>query len=880
MKQITEFYINPLDGTKTIEYSDGTVEVISQVSQDKAYIAPESTGGNDTVLLQTYLNQMSTEALAENKPRVVYLPENQTYNVDGLVHPEYITIDGQGSKLVKVAGYSGNIFTSGTYSIIRAAWIKKGNSWYGSNRNMQLKNIVLDLNNQNYTAGVCYLNVEDFLMENVKVYGGTWSIGWATRIAGKRIRIINCEIYSGSRVYQDGLHIMYGEDIVILGGYYTSGDDAIALGSDAVTSNVYQDDVMLRNVYVAGANVMAIRGSGLKVYTAAVAPFSGAPNNYVNSGTVQGVTAFLSGRSGLLRNNGVALVNHASANNRNLDRISGIKVCADLQVGTDGKSVYSAVAGVVVGTPSAVTKAASAQVTLNNHGLVNGDVVVFTDIPSSGMVQLVNYYQVRNVTTNTFELADNAYRNNVGLDSTSFNTWTTGTVVKASIGSGYTKGDILTLAGGTAITPATFRVTEVGTNGEVRAVNVVNPGDYSVLPSTPNTPTGGTGTGCVLHLELTHSGVGAYGTHAIGVSDSNLEGFYKINDTSGSAARFKTSSIIDSSGITVNMISNVPEDGGIWVTSEATVLKSRDNKILGTYTCGNTIASSAGLVLLGNSMNTEVGGVWDNVPSNATGVRAIIGGNSIESKTISAISTADPSVFTVTAHGRKVGDLVVITGSVLSAGDINNTVYRVRSVVDANNITLRTIDNNNLSIGAVTVTTPGTIALAVNNVYVDRMSIKKNPSATGVVGVNTFSNTPPRASLVSVTNCDFSEVDNPISDTTAQCPIFFSQNNTGFNEPSMTYRSATIDHNAAKASSVIVISPGAAMTINAPTNARKGMRLTYMIKQGATTQTVTWNTVFKKAADGTASANSTGITTFEYDGVNWIQVGGALTYFV
>lgn len=68
-------------------------------------------------------------------------------------------------------------------------------------------------------------------------------------------------------------------------------------------------------------------------------------------------------------------------------------------------------------------------------------------------------------------------------------------------GSGYTSGDVLTLSGGTATTPATFSVTSVQA-GAVTGVSLVQGGAYTAHPASNNrATTGGTGTGCVLTIK-------------------------------------------------------------------------------------------------------------------------------------------------------------------------------------------------------------------------------------------------------------------------------------------------------------------------------------------------------------------------------------------
>jgi hypothetical protein len=75
-----------------------------------------------------------------------------------------------------------------------------------------------------------------------------------------------------------------------------------------------------------------------------------------------------------------------------------------------------------------------------------------------------------------------------------------GTTVSAG-GTGYTVGDVLTLVGGTPLSgAATYSVATVSA-GVVLTVTAVNFAAYSVLPSSPVSTTGGTGTGCTLNVQ-------------------------------------------------------------------------------------------------------------------------------------------------------------------------------------------------------------------------------------------------------------------------------------------------------------------------------------------------------------------------------------------
>lgn len=94
------------------------------------------------------------------------------------------------------------------------------------------------------------------------------------------------------------------------------------------------------------------------------------------------------------------------------------------------------------------------------------------------------------------------------------------TQVINAAGSGYTALDVLSIAGGTG-TAATITVDTVGGGGEILTATLTTGGDYTVLPSTPDTPTGGTGTGATFKLTFgVTDAVGVRVTYSVGGGDN------------------------------------------------------------------------------------------------------------------------------------------------------------------------------------------------------------------------------------------------------------------------------------------------------------------------------------------------------------------------
>jgi GEVED domain/Secretion system C-terminal sorting domain len=125
------------------------------------------------------------------------------------------------------------------------------------------------------------------------------------------------------------------------------------------------------------------------------------------------------------------------------------------------------------------------------------------------------------------------------------------TVTITTSGTGYAVGDIITLAGGTATTPATYYVSAVNGTGGISNAVMFNLGNYSVMPTSPASITGGTGTGAKL-------------TVASLVSTANFGGLIMDNDNAA----------------------------GVTITSLGTQLATYTGNISGTLNLFNTVVNN------------------------------------------------------------------------------------------------------------------------------------------------------------------------------------------------------------------------------------------------------------------------------------------------
>ena len=492
----------------------------------------------------------------------------------------------------------------------------------------------------------------------------------------------------------------------------------------------------------------------------------------------------MTGKSGLLRNGGISVFSHRAANSRNPDDLRSVRVHAVLEVGTAGNAVWDAVSGTIVGSPTAVSQATAASggavVSLAGHGLPAGQVVTF--LPAPGSMNILNgFYQVRalDLTADSFRLSDIAYRNNAGLDTSAAPAWTTGQLVRVGSGAGYAVGDELTPAGGTFVRPARYLVTQVSGTGEVEAVRRLDEGEYSVLPPTPNNPTGGSGSGCVLQLFLEHDGVNAYGVKSVAGKNAEITGQIKINDTTGSATRFRSFWISDSEGITLRTyFPLVPANGGL-LANDSTAQLSRGNTLACRMVCGPTFEPSISPIMIANSADTVVSGSIENVPPGVTAVQFPVNGNVLHPRPIVAIDGEANSVFQV-AHGNwKAGQIVRIYNNQLSTGTLDGYYY-IRRVYGDSSFALRKMNGDLVGLGAATVVTLGNIEVVNNTAKITDLTILPKPDTDNHTGIGAAANNPYRVSALTIADCKFPGITVPIGAnvTAAPCGYIARDNRT------------------------------------------------------------------------------------------------------
>ena len=131
--------------------------------------------------------------------------------------------------------------------------------------------------------------------------------------------------------------------------------------------------------------------------------------------------------------------------------------------------------------------------------------------------------------------------------------------------SGHVSGGMLTVAGGTCSVAALISIDNVNGNGVIIGASIKTPGNYSVQPSSPNSATGGSGSGASFGLTWTHLTSAVLGYSAGYLTITNAGAFIIPNINNGNARRSITFSVptasasallvLDANGLTFCVIS-------------------------------------------------------------------------------------------------------------------------------------------------------------------------------------------------------------------------------------------------------------------------------------------------------------------------------------
>src|SRR5574343_1251365 len=89
---------------------------------------------------------------------------------------------------------------------------------------------------------------------------------WAFGIGGRDFLLSNCRVLDGDEVYEDGIHIMHGQNGRIVAPHIESGDDALAFGGEPTDTILAADPDPIRNITVTAPYVKAQRAHAVRCY--------------------------------------------------------------------------------------------------------------------------------------------------------------------------------------------------------------------------------------------------------------------------------------------------------------------------------------------------------------------------------------------------------------------------------------------------------------------------------------------------------------------------------------------------------------------------------------------------------------------------------------
>jgi hypothetical protein len=164
---------------------------------------------------------------------------------------------------------------------------------------------------------------------DVEVVHSPENQSWAFQICGRDLRIVNPRVLGGTLVFQDGLHLCYGRQIEVIGGYIECGDDIVALGNDLVDASQTHDDEALELVTVKGLRGKTEKGMAVKLYYGLDTQGFGGTNRR----RVRNCDVHVVGESGLSRNGGVAILVPDADNATDPTVIQNCNISVNLQVG-------------------------------------------------------------------------------------------------------------------------------------------------------------------------------------------------------------------------------------------------------------------------------------------------------------------------------------------------------------------------------------------------------------------------------------------------------------------------------------------------------------------------------------------------------------------
>ncbi|MBL9172527.1 MAG: putative Ig domain-containing protein, partial [Verrucomicrobiales bacterium] len=147
-------------------------------------------------------------------------------------------------------------------------------NWYGLSDDVWITGkgrFIFDQNGKNCPLPLCRLmEVRRWVIDKgcFEVYHNAQSTNvnnWGIYLTGRDVTWYAPTVRGGQYLYQDGLHICAGRNITVVGGYFESGDDAVAVESESAGGSTSAADEAAENITISGFTVKSNRARAVSV---------------------------------------------------------------------------------------------------------------------------------------------------------------------------------------------------------------------------------------------------------------------------------------------------------------------------------------------------------------------------------------------------------------------------------------------------------------------------------------------------------------------------------------------------------------------------------------------------------------------------------------
>ncbi|MBL9173130.1 MAG: putative Ig domain-containing protein, partial [Verrucomicrobiales bacterium] len=147
-------------------------------------------------------------------------------------------------------------------------------NWYGLSDDVWITGkgrFLFDQNGKDCSLPLCRLmEVRRWIIDKgcFEVYHNSQATNvnnWGIYLTGRDVTWYAPTVRGGQYIYQDGIHICAGRNITVVGGYFESGDDAVAIETEAAGGSTSAPDEAAENITLSGFTVKSNRARAISI---------------------------------------------------------------------------------------------------------------------------------------------------------------------------------------------------------------------------------------------------------------------------------------------------------------------------------------------------------------------------------------------------------------------------------------------------------------------------------------------------------------------------------------------------------------------------------------------------------------------------------------